>query len=353
MSKRLLRSVVVFGGVLALACSGTEETPDLPTPPDPPPITEDPPEPVPEPSPEPPPEAAAPGALPFSFPATGLSAKPGQFVLSPSRQPLDEALTSGGRGSFIYYGATLVSTGPEASTVRSLAGTEFSMPNALILPIKAKQTASEGDIVLGHWESGSGLQRAIVVGGTPTAPVVRYLDIAYDNPSGWGQKDDTFKPDRFEVLTTAGQIGATVACQDGSGYRHGVLTAESGGRVIVSGFAGALTAFDRGECVDLTPKPQLSVGQTVQVPVVGKYVEGKVKSVDMAAGRVTVSYTWGGGDEEKVFSVVDVTPSFEAPAPSDTTDPDEEVEEVEDGGRVGKGKTKFGKVGKIKAKLNR
>ena len=359
MQKRVLWSVIGVGALLALACSGGDGGgTDIPEPPEPPPIPDGPE------TPEPTPEPAA-GALPFDFDNPAIAAAAGQFVLAPSRQPLDEAL-GGSTGSFIYYGATMVSAGAIESTVRSLAGTEYTLPNALIIPIKPKQTAKKGDILLGHWESGSGLQRAIVVGGTATEPVVRYLDIGYDNPSGWGQKDDTFQPDRFQVLSEAGQIGATVACQGSGGYEHGVLTAAYGDQVLVSGFAGSLKAYPRGECVDITPKPALKAGQTVQVPVIGKYTEGTVKSVDMATGRVTVTYTWGGGDEEKKFAIVDVTPSFEAPAPSagntdstgsnntnstntDSTGGDDSTEE--DPSEPGKGKRgKFGRSKFSKAK---
>lgn len=356
MSKRLLWSVMVIGGAFALACTGSEEGTDVTDPPEPPPVPDTPPEPPPA------PDAPSAGAMPFDFPNTSLSASAGQFVLTPPRQPLDEALASGDSGSYIYYGAELISVGPEASTVRSLSGTEFEMPNAMIIPIPAGGTASKGDIVLGHWESGSGLQRAIVVGGSATEPVVRYLDIAYDNPSGWGHKDDTFQAGRFQVISAAGQVGATVACQTGSGYSHGILTAASGGRILVSGFAGSLKAYDRGECVDLTPKPKLEVGQTVHVPVVGSYTEGKVTKLEMDIGRVTVSYTWGGNEEEKVFSITNVTPSFEAPAPSagntapvasNDDDGDDDGDSTPSTPNKGKGKAKIeiGKVGKLKAKL--
>jgi hypothetical protein len=160
------------------------------------------------------------------------------------------------------------------------------------------------------------MQRAIVVGGTETEPVVRYLDLDYDHPSGWGQKDDTWKADRFTVLTESWQVGTTTACGEGNDRKHGILTAVSGSRLLVSGFAGALSAHSRTECVSIAPSAAFDDGATVWVPMVGSYVQGTVSSTDADIGRVLVSYEWGGQQKEGSFSITDVTSHFDQEAPA-------------------------------------
>ena len=58
------------------------------------------------------------------------------------------------------------------------------VPNAYIVAIPPKQTAKKGDIILTWWQSGSGMNRAIVIDDTDAStPVVRYLDIDFNNPA--------------------------------------------------------------------------------------------------------------------------------------------------------------------------
>ena len=311
--KRVTRWTLVIGGIAALACSGGDksgEGGELPPPPPPPDPIEEPP-PPPDPVEEPTGSAVTPGKIPYDFPVVETTAKEGQFVLAPSRQCLDDAIAKDGQGTFIFYGADMVTPGEAESAVRSLAGTDFTIPNSLIVPIKPGYAAKKGDIVLTQWESGSGMQRAIVTGGTPEAPVVRYLDMDYENPSGIGQKDDTLKANRFHALTDVWQVGTSVACKDGADYRHGILLALAEQRVLVSGFAGSIQALSKADCVSLPPRTSFKEGQLVQIPVVGRYVQGTVTRIDGDIGRVFVKYEWGGAEKEGAFSIADVTPDFE------------------------------------------
>ena len=299
--KKMMRTTLAVGGLFALACGGaSEEEEALIIEPPPPPAL---------PSTEAAPTLEA-GDIPYDFPRMAEQGRDGQFALVPSREFLDRAIADDGQGTFIYYGATLVTADSPESTIKSLAGTTFTMPNSLIIPIRSGQKAKKGDILLGHWESGSGLQRAIVVGGTETEPVVRYLDMDYENPSGWGQKEDTWKADRFSVLSEPWQIGTTTACGASNDRKHGILTATSGNRVLVSGFAGSISAYAREECISLSPSPTVAAGDTVWVPVIGTYTEATVSRVDAEIGRVFVTYEWGGQEKEGAFGVTDVTPNF-------------------------------------------
>ena len=347
--KKLLRTTLVISGLLALACTGGEEPEATPEPP------------LPQPAPETPEvNTLEAGEVPYDFPKVSAQGQDGQFALVPSREFLDRAIADNGEGTYIYYGATITTAASPESTVESLAGTSFTMPNSLIIPIRAGQTAKKGDILLGHWESGSGMQRAIVIGGTETEPVVRYLDIDYDNPSGWGQKDDTWKADRFTVLTEPWQVGTTTACGEGDERKHGILTASSGSRLLVSGFAGSISAHARTECVSLHPSGSFEDGSTVWVPVVGSYVQGTVSRTDAETGRVFVSYEWGGQQKEGAFGITDVTSDFAQALPvtipnspkatGDDVHPSTgRTPRVPKGTKATgpRGRGKFGKIGKI------
>lgn len=251
-----------------------------------------------------------PGQIHLAYPTVGTDAVAGQFVLSPSRDTLDRAVNEGS-GTFIYYGAEMLEPGEVESKVKSLAGSEFMIPNSLIVPIDRAYAASPGDILLGHWESGSGMRRAIVTGGTPTAPVVRYLDRAYDQEHEGDQSEDTFEEHRFEPLTEAWQVGTTVACGEGNTRDHGILVHAEGDRILVSGFASKLEAFDKSQCVGLAPKSRYAEGDSVWVPAVGAFNQGTVTKVEPGIGRVWVRYEWGGKEKVEAFPVVDIIRDFD------------------------------------------
>ncbi len=290
------RKIAVFGTLVALslACAGGDE--ETPTP-----------EPAPaEPEPAPVPEAA-PGKIPgLEFPALKTDAAVGDFVLAPSREFFDKAVTDGIEGAtFIYYGATMVEPGDVESKVKSLAGTEFTIPNSLIVHIEPKQTAKPGDIVLGHWESGSGLQRAIVIdGGTETEPKVKYLDM---DPEGIGKDPDSWKADRFMVLE-AGRVGVSIGCKKDSSVDHGTLVALTGKKLLMLGFAGKLTAHPIEECQPLDPKATFAVGDKVQAPFVSSFSDGEVTKIDAANGRVMIKSSTG----DRAVAIIDVVKAFDS-----------------------------------------
>ena len=228
----------------------------------------------------------------FGLKTRRLTGDVGDYVLCPSRQFYDAALEKGPeKTTFIYYTATLVESNDETSKVTSLSGSTYSLPNELIIPIPKGQTAMVGDIVLTWWQSGSGMQRAIVVGGTATAPVVRYLDITYENPSGAGKKEDTLKPDSFVVLDGSMRPGTMVVVQEGTQHRVGRLLAMDDESVLVDGFAGKLKRYDRSAADVMPLKPNLEAGDSAEAVVFGSLRSVTVKSVDTKIGRVSSQAT--------------------------------------------------------------
>lgn len=282
---------------LLFACSGAK--PETPPP-------------VPAPAPEPAPaqQTREPGALPFDFPRLGTTAKAGDFVLAPSRDAVDNAFASPDSALCIYYGATMVEPGEYESKIKTLAGTESTIPNALIVAIPRGQTAAVGDVLLGHWQSGSGLQRGLMVSGDPKTPNVRLLDTDWDNPAGIAQKDDAWQADRF-VKLARGQIGTTVACKRDDAVDHGVLVALSADRLLSLGFAGKLSVFAQADCIAVDPAPAVAVGDEVNVPKIGKYRPGKVTKLDAAVGRVYVEIEFAGQKETIAVAQQDVAPTLD------------------------------------------
>lgn len=234
----------------------------------------------------------APDSLPFEWPNAPLAARPGAFVLAPLRPWLDAALDSGvERAAFAYFSGTLVEAGPTSSKVKSAGGVSARLPNALVIALRPGESARVGDLLLTSFASGSGLQRAYVVGGSATAPRVRYVDLPWDDPTGWAQRDDTLSENGFQRLERAGEVGATVACTEtatGTRRLRFVVVAVDDQRYLGLGFGGALRVLPRAQCEALPVTLKLAAGAAVRVPVAGELTPARVVAVDSDVGRVRV-----------------------------------------------------------------
>lgn len=235
------------------------------------------------------------------------TAKPGEYVLCPSRQFYDRALKNGvEKSTFSYYAAKMVEVGEHQSKVANLAGRTFEIPNQLIISIPPKQECNKGDILLTWWQSGSGMQRAIVVGGTKTQPVVRYLDITLDNPSGWGKKEGTLKPDTFVLLNKQWQIGSAVIVKEGRQKKHGLILAVSDEHVLVREFAGKLNCHDRDKVTSVPIVPDVVADDIAMAAWHGSFKPVTVTKVDTEIGRVFVNFQLARKGQEKVIAFGDL-----------------------------------------------
>jgi hypothetical protein len=259
----------------------------------------------------PPPPPPVKGAMPFGFPSVQTTtAKVGDYVLCPPREWIDKALADPSE-TLIYYTSTMLEPGELESKVRSLVGDEMSIPNGMLIPIPSGERAEPGDIVLTWWQSGSGMQRSIVVpGGTPEAPSVLHLDIDYDNPSGAGKNVDTLRANSFHKLAAEWELGTAVACKGDGGYKHGIITALQGDKVLAHGFAGGMKVYDKATCVPLPVRPQLKTGDTVWFESFGGFSEGVVKNVDSKIGRAFVEFDFAGEKRQEAvpFGNISATP---------------------------------------------
>ena len=237
-------------------------------------------------------------------------AKAGDYVLAPSRSWVDEAFERGAdKQTFIYYGGWMRSPGPKESLIETLTRQKSKIQNALIIPIRRGEKVKPGDIVLTTWASGTGMQRAIVVsGGTPEAPKVRYLDMDFDSPSGFGKKEDVLKPDTFHRLTKPGEVGTTLACSEGGRHARYILTNAEGETLLVIGFAGRMKAVAKSECKPLPIEPKMRTGDRAMVALMGSFVEGKVRKVDAEVGRVFVEYEFGSKKKQEAVGYTNVAP---------------------------------------------
>ena len=254
-----------------------------------------------------------PGEIPFSgFPTVGTTAKAGEVVLCPSFNWIQDAATKGpDKVTFIFYSQKMSAPGEVESEVEFLSPGKEKVSNAYLIPIPAGQTAHVGDIVLTWWQSGSGMNRAIVVEASdPTEPTVRYLDIDYDNPAKSrdgkttiGQMDEKLKPNSFVKISNTWEPGTVIAVNDGASKKKARIIRVAGDKVLALGLAGSLQVYDKTACTPVPVKPAVKAGDKVKAPVYGSFQNVTVTKVDGRNGRVFVKPETG---DEKAIAFGDV-----------------------------------------------
>lgn len=245
------------------------------------------------------------------FPKESISGNPGDFVLSPSKNWQEDG-TNGKDVTYIWYNQTLAEVGAEYSKIDFMSEKGVEIPNYMIIPIKSGQTAKKGDIVLTWWQSGSGMQRAIVVDDkNPSEPIVNYIDIEWDNPAkndkgvGIGQMTEQLKPNTFHVISNTWEAGTTVAVKTGTEYKSATVIKVSGDKVLTMGFGGKMQVCAKTDCSPVAIKPTVKVGDMIQAPWVGTYKNLKVEKVDAKMGRVWVDDPYS--DDPMVIPFGDIT----------------------------------------------
>lgn len=238
--------------------------------------------------------------FPFKdFPAVETTAKAGEVVLVPSYNWLQDANVKGAdKTGMIWYQQKMSAPDKEMSEVEFLMGEKKKVPNAYIVAIPAEGKAKKGDIVLTWWQSGSGMERAIVVDdGNPSEPVVRYLDIDYDNPAKSrdgkttiGQMEEKLKPNSFVKINAPMEAGTTVAVQDGADMKAAQVIRVAGDKVFVRGFAGITGVYDKSRCTSVPLRSSAKVGDKLKAVWVGSFKDGTVTKVDPKIGRVFIKF---------------------------------------------------------------
>ncbi len=245
------------------------------------------------------------------FPTMATTAQTGEYVLIPSYKMLEKHV-NGDKGAMIYYQAKMAKPGETISGLAFTFDGEQEVPNHMIVPIASGQKVQKGDIVLTWWQSGSGMQRAIVTNAQdPTAPEVHYLDISWDNPAqkdglSIGQMKEKIKENTFAKLTNEWQPGTSIAYLDGTNMKKFTIINVSGDKVLALGFAGTMKILEKSACTALKVNNQVKVGDKVQAPWVGTFKSGVVTEVKSEYGRAVVKFDHL-SDEEEVIPFGDIT----------------------------------------------
>lgn len=242
--------------------------------------------------------ALAPGMTPWDFPTVSINSAPGDVVLCPSygmytsifeeEVPADQTL--------IYYDAKMSASGEVESDVEFLFDGVQKMPNSLLISIPAGQTAAVGDIVLTWWQTGSGMQRAIVTDASdPAAPKVRYLDLDFDNPAtddesgkSIGATEYKLEPNTFVKITDDWQEGNMVAVKSEWGYESAQIIKISGDKVLTIGFAGKMKVYSKADIKIVPRVPAVKAGDKVWAVTSISFTEATVVKVDKKMGVVFV-----------------------------------------------------------------
>lgn len=210
--------------------------------------------------------------------------------------------------TYIFYDATLKSIGDTTSILKD-SFDEVEMPNALIIPLPQGQTAKKGDILLTWWQSGSGMQRAIVTDDSnPSSPKVCYLDLDWtDDGKGFANDhaNEQLKPNTFSVLkNNEWQPGAQIVVTSNGSYEIYTLVNTADKYLLVTGFAGKIKVFSKEDCEVVSLEQDIKVGDEVMANFVGRYQTGyKVTKIDKNIGRVWATDPYG---ETNIFSILDV-----------------------------------------------
>lgn len=256
---------------------------------------------------------------PWDFPQqVKVKIAEGQTVLSPYTY-YPEALKEGKspkEAVLIFYDTTVKNVGEEKSVLATYNG-EVEIPNALIIPLPNNTKAKKGDILLTWWQSGSGLQRAIVVDDSnPLEPKVCYLDLRWPDSPDMPQvaekkKGESLKPSTFAVIKDkTWQSGAQVAIHKDNEWLAGTLIHAEGNKVLVLGFGSKIEAYDKADVRIIPFKEKIKMGDEVWATWVNTYRPGYVVThVDNEAGRVYVKGKNSSSVEAK--SIAEVTKTLE------------------------------------------
>lgn len=258
------------------------------------------------------PDTAEPVKFAFAdFPSVETTAKPGDYVLCPSYNWIQDAVAKGTeQTSFIFYAQKMAAPDKEFSELQFLQERR-KVPNAYIIHIPPGQKAKKGDIVLTWWQTGSGMNRAIVIDDAdPVSPVVRYLDISYDNPAKSrdnsttiGQMDEKIVPDSFVKLKDW-DAGTIVAVQDGANVKKGQIIRVAGDKVLVLQGVGKLKVYPKSSLTPAPLVPAVKEGDRVRATFVDTFKDATVARVDEKIGRVFVKFD--GLNDEKAISFGEV-----------------------------------------------
>jgi len=226
------------------------------------------------------------------------------------------------------------------------AGSTQVSKSSQVIPLgPATEEASEGDILLSWWQTGSGMQRCYVVDASdPTRPLVKYLDIDLDSPTnsdgiGIGSATPQLKAGTFSVLSKATQDfppGSGAACRERGSWASITYTqiiSTSADKLLGLGFAGRVTSYPIEGCVAVPVSASFADGDTVFASDTFLNMrEATIVRFDPELGRYYVVFS---SDEEPIAigGLIDnldslpstlsptISPTYLTPSPTDNPFP--------------------------------
>ena len=251
-------------------------------------------------------------SFPWDFPRdfTLKEVEVGQTVLSPAAfyggaLQRGEDLTA---ALLPIYCFTIKEVGQNTITVAGM-GEEIDVPQALVIPLPQEEKAQIGDVLLTWWQSGQGLQRAIVVDDTkPLRPKVCYLDLDY-KPDGRGfannHANEELKPSSFKVLKSGEWMsGASVAVNDKGKWKAAIIVNVQGDKLLLTDAENRIWAAERANCRIIPFNMDYAVGDLVCAKLGDAFEpDCKVVKVDKRIGRIRVEKK----GRTAVLSILEVT----------------------------------------------
>ena len=196
----------------------------------------------------------------------------------------------------------MVAPGASESEAKSLYTSGiYKVPNAYLVTIPYAQKAVAGDVVLTWWQSGSGMQRAIVTDASnPSEPTVRYLSKLSDK-----DKQEKLQPNSFVKITQPFQPGSVVALNKGGGRSEPAYVLNvSGEKVFVKDIIGVLLLVGKADCTPVPDKPAVKAGDRVKAVRFNSFRDATVVGIDEKLGKVVVRVDGENEDQTVDFGEV-------------------------------------------------
>ena len=236
-------------------------------------------------------------SFPWDFPRdfTLKDVEVGQTVLSPAAfyggaLQRGEDLTATLLPIYCFY---IKEVGHNTITVAGM-GEEINVPQALVIPLPKDEKAQNGDVLLTWWQSGQGLQRAIVVDDTkPLRPKVCYLDLDYKaDGRGFAKNhaNEELRPSSFKVLKSGEWMsGASVAVNDNGKWKAAIIVNIKGDKLLLTDAGNRIWAAERANCQLIPFNTNYAVGDMVWAKLGDAFEpDCKVVKVDKRIGRIRV-----------------------------------------------------------------
>lgn len=223
----------------------------------------------------------------LGFPNTALGAEAGQFAFAPNDSTLKSAVEGADheKGVLGFTVAEIKEVGPTESKVAWMSS-EWTVPNAFILPIAKGQTVAKGDVVTSS-RYGNDMDRAIVTADGDKPKAIFGITLRASKTD-----EADLKPEFIKLDGTPLQPGSTVGTPNETAGKWdlGMVLRVEGDQVLVAGHMGHMAVFKKDAVRPVPLKLEKKVGDDVfAVWDTAHFMEAKIKKLDAKTGLITVT----------------------------------------------------------------